>query len=486
MMRSLKLRRGRRVIRAIMTRGGKNIMAEKIEISKFSTKRLLAVFVLSAFIASLASADCVFSWKPLPWTDGAVSANGPVYAMTVYDGELISGGHFDNFAGERSMAHIGRWNGSDWQSLGGGLRGEVGPLIERCEVIAFTVYNGELIVGGAFISAGTTIAQNIASWDGASWQPLGNELIDPVFSLTVYNGELIAGGWFGVARWDGTSWQPLGSGVGYPLGVFPLTVYNGELIAGGMFGVARWDGTNWQPLGDGGISGGARVFCVYNGELVVGGGSGSAWAIWGPDCLPLAQAGPDQSVYAGVDGIADVTLNASDSNDPYGYALVYKWKWTIDGNTCQANGINPTIELPIGLHTVQLVVNNGLMDSVPDDVNVTVIAPLEVYLKITPQAINRNSNQPSIQALIEMPEGVTPNDVDISESLVLSPGDIAAAEQSISGGRNIDAVSASFDKNAVMAAVPNGDIKFNVAGKLMSGQYFYGTDTVKIIGQKPK
>ena len=43
-----------------------------------------------------------------------------------------------------------------------------------------------------------------------------------VCALTVYNGELIAGGWFTtaggvtcncIARWDGSAWQPLGSGM---------------------------------------------------------------------------------------------------------------------------------------------------------------------------------------------------------------------------------------------------------------------------------
>jgi hypothetical protein len=46
-------------------------------------------------------------------------------------------------------------------------------------------------------------------------------------------------------------------------------------------------------------------------------------------------------------------------------------------------------------------------------------------------------------------------------------------------------IFAFFDKDALMAAVPeNGDKELKVAGKLKSGRYFYGCDTVKIISPK--
>ncbi|MBK8982239.1 MAG: hypothetical protein IPM38_07930 [Ignavibacteria bacterium] len=40
-------------------------------------------------------------------------------------------------------------------------------------VHALTVYNGELIVGGQFTSAGGIPANYIAKWNGSSWSPLG-------------------------------------------------------------------------------------------------------------------------------------------------------------------------------------------------------------------------------------------------------------------------------------------------------------------------
>ena len=89
----------------------------------------------------------------------------------------------------------------------------------------------------------------------------------------------------------------------------------------------------------------------------------------------------------------------------------------------------------------------------------------------------------------------------MNEPLALYPGEIKAIKQSVSAGpirikgglpvrQHPIVISASFDKNAVLAAVPNGDIEIEVSGKLMPmsfsevpGEYFSGSDTVKIIHQ---
>ena len=92
---------------------------------------------------------------------------------------------------------------------------------------------------------------------------------------------------------------------------------------------------------------------------------------------PTAEAGPEQVVYAWIDGIASLTLDGSASRDADGDELSYLWNWSIDGNNHQANGVSPAIELPAGQHRIELIVNDGLVDSQPDDVNVTVIGPVE-------------------------------------------------------------------------------------------------------------
>jgi len=67
--------------------------------------------------------------------------------------------------------------------------------------------------------------------------------------------------------------------------------------------------------------------------------------------------------------VAKVALDGSGSYDPDGDPLTYEWSW--DGNTAQ--GVNPTMELPLGITTITLVVNDGELDSEPDTVDVTVL-----------------------------------------------------------------------------------------------------------------
>jgi 3',5'-cyclic AMP phosphodiesterase CpdA len=207
------------------------------------------------------------------------------------------------------------------------------------------------------------------------------------------------------------------------------------------------------------------------------------------DQKPIAEAGPDQKVYAWIDGKAKVTLDGSDSNDPDGDALTYKWTWSLNGQVFEANSLDPTIELPVGVHTIQLVVNDGLVDSAADDVNVTVIAPVQGNLCVMPSTINRRSNQPHILAAIEL-DNIAKSDINADEPLTLYPGGIKATKQWLitckdRRGRLKTTIFAFFDKDALMAAVPqNGVTPLKVAGKLKSGQYFYGCDTVRIIDWK--
>jgi hypothetical protein len=87
-------------------------------------------------------------------------------------------------------------------------------------VYALTVYNGQLIAGGNFTTAGGVSTNRIARWDGSNWEALGSGMNYDVRALTVYNGELIAGGWFTTAGGKNSShWGRWG---------LP-TVYGGDL-----------------------------------------------------------------------------------------------------------------------------------------------------------------------------------------------------------------------------------------------------------------
>lgn len=84
---------------------------------------------------------------------------------------------------------------------------------------------------------------------------------------------------------------------------------------------------------------------------------------------PVADAGIDQQVFAKNDGLALVSLNGDGSVDPDGATLSFTW--LIDGIQV-ITGVKPIIELPIGEHFIELVVNDGVFDSEPDEVQIEV------------------------------------------------------------------------------------------------------------------
>ncbi|UCC22520.1 MAG: hypothetical protein JSW23_00135, partial [Planctomycetota bacterium] len=176
---------------------------------------LVAIVVFAAALkADPAAGQCDFDWKP---GEGVPGVDGTVRTLTTWDPDgngpqqelLIVGGEF-TIAGDVIANNIAAWDGDSWQPLGSGMGGAV-PHVR-----ALAVYNGELIAGGQFNTAGDVDANYIARWNGSSWQALGGGMNDIVESLTIYNGELIAGGFFTtagsvtahyIACWDGSSWQ---------------------------------------------------------------------------------------------------------------------------------------------------------------------------------------------------------------------------------------------------------------------------------------
>jgi len=90
---------------------------------------------------------------------------------------------------------------------------------------------------------------------------------------------------------------------------------------------------------------------------------------------PAAAAGPDQSVFVG----NTVTLNGGGSNDVDGNPLTYSWSFTTRpapsfATLSDAKTVQPTFVVDAaGVYVIQLMVNDGTTDSVPDTVTVNTL-----------------------------------------------------------------------------------------------------------------
>lgn len=221
------------------------------------------------------------SWRSVGLGPGQ-GCSAPVTMLTVVDGQVLAGGAFD-VAGAGGGPRLAAWQDGAWTSLGGGFTSAGG---HRASVEAAVVFDGRIVVGGWFDTAGGAPARNVAAWDGAGWSALGEGLDERVAALAAWRGDLYAGGAFTasgtgaaaqVARWDGQAWQPLASGPGGDVTCLAATATG--LVAGGFFTsstgagdyVAAWTGDLWVPVG-GGLPAVPYRFVVHDGRLVAAGG----------------------------------------------------------------------------------------------------------------------------------------------------------------------------------------------------------------------
>ena len=245
--------------------------------------------------------DGVYKWDGSNWigmNEGLSSllGGGTIYALAVSNGGTLycgGAGFFVLTPDQNLYNYAGRWNGSKWTTVGNGTGNDGWGMDEFVSVM--TSYNGQLIAGGNFGSAGgdplyPQDVYYIAGFAGTSccWSPLGSGMNDWVRELVVdtINGVLYAAGYFTqaggvsanhIAKWDGNTWSALGTGTDDK--ITALCIHNGELYAGGLFttagdnpalNVAKWNGSTWSALGPG-LEGQVYDLISYNGNLYAGG-----------------------------------------------------------------------------------------------------------------------------------------------------------------------------------------------------------------------
>lgn len=96
----------------------------------------------------------------------ATSTDGRILAVAIgLDGKVYLGGEFGVINGI-SCIRTAMWNGTQVQAMGAGISGGTSPAVYT---IAINPCNGEVWVGGKFLTAGGLACSNIAIWNGSTW-----------------------------------------------------------------------------------------------------------------------------------------------------------------------------------------------------------------------------------------------------------------------------------------------------------------------------
>lgn len=221
-----------------------------------------------------ASVNNIARWTPnsISWYSFVNGLNDAVYAFAnfnyVYNVLIVGGKFSQTMAVQLAVGRIASWDESNWGSLSTGMNNDV---------YALTVYNGQLVAGGKFTTAGGISAPYIAEWNGSGWASIAPSVDDNVYALSSINGQLVVGGSFHfannlyasrVASWNGTSWSRMITGMNSTVRAF--TVSGSGLYAGGDFETAggsyRKHISSWDQLQTDTISG--RATYQDNGHPV--------------------------------------------------------------------------------------------------------------------------------------------------------------------------------------------------------------------------
>jgi hypothetical protein len=197
-------------------------------------------------------ADMDYGVHALTYIDGKLYAGGEfvsaggsaanriaVYEKKVFQGELYAVGSF-NQAGGLTANGIAKWDGVSWSVIGSGADNVI-DVIE--------VWNNELYIGGLFTMINGVNASGIAKWNGMSIAAVGTGVPvvtigwpNRVSAMEAIDDKLYVGGLFSsidnvnannIASYNGVSFQALGSGTNDH--VYELKLFQNDLIAGGLF-----------------------------------------------------------------------------------------------------------------------------------------------------------------------------------------------------------------------------------------------------------
>lgn len=140
--------------------------------------------------------DCVARWNGTAWQSmgGQQSGVGTVLALGVRpNGDIVAGGNFSDLGGI-AMSGVARWNGASWIDMSPGI---LLSSVDYVRTLA-CLPNGDVVIGGGFRGF-TGPGAHIARWDGTAWHSIGSGTDGEVTSLLLEpDGRLWVGGSFTV------------------------------------------------------------------------------------------------------------------------------------------------------------------------------------------------------------------------------------------------------------------------------------------------
>jgi len=222
----------------------------------------------------------VYKFDGAVWTQILSTSNGFIEELKISQADdVFIGGTFNQVDGI-TVNHIAKWDGLSWSALGSGVSQST-PITQGVYTIAFDAI-GNLYAGGTFDDASGTVVNNMAIWDGSTWNPAGSTIVtDSVWDIEfnnsdIYTYSIVSGPSYIIERFSGSSWSTIytGSGIIYDIELDG----SGDLFAIGDFGTTstncrmiKYDGTTISCFAetDGFFE---DLYINGNDELYVGGG----------------------------------------------------------------------------------------------------------------------------------------------------------------------------------------------------------------------
>ncbi len=200
--------------------------------SKFVRMKTIIIFAITPFSFFNCTAQN-FQWVPVG--DGFDTDVRTLCADSATN-LLYAGGSFSN-SGTVHVQNIAAWDGTTWDSLDHGGDGN--------NVLTMQLYNNNLVVSGPFIQMGGDTMNYIAQWNGTSWNQFCDEganetmymlrtIVDTLYGVGVF--DTICGvGIAGIAKYYNNLWIPYPPipGINSEPSFFCINKYNDELYRRG-------------------------------------------------------------------------------------------------------------------------------------------------------------------------------------------------------------------------------------------------------------